>query len=342
MVFTTKEWNKVEAICNDREKNYTQFYIPKKSGGKRSILAPSDELKGLQKKLLNEFLYVRYIPSVYATGFIVGRSIVHNATAHVGAKVLVNVDVKDFFPSITYDMMKEKVFLKKLKRIKELEKMGRIAKREKLSSIHLVDKEKVKLTKTEEAELERQAELMSLLVTYPMKRKNGEILNVLPQGAPTSPALSNIVCFELDNVLSGVAKRNDANFTRYADDITFSSASNTQINKLIPVIKEILKKYGFKANQKKIRVNRRSGRMSVTGLVVNDKVSYGRGRLRVLRAELHGKRMDIKDGNFPVFDEMHYRGLAAYFNAFDKDKADWMNGEVDDIIDGLERLKKKK
>ena len=123
MVFTPKEWNEVEAICKNREQQYERFLIPKKSGGKREILAPNDRLKELQKKLMNEFLYVRYIPSVYATGFIVDRSIVHNAMAHVGAKVLVNVDVKDFFPTITYEMLEEKIFLKKLVRLKELEKM---------------------------------------------------------------------------------------------------------------------------------------------------------------------------------------------------------------------------
>jgi RNA-directed DNA polymerase len=338
MVFSTNEWKDVKEISEARDKEYKRFFIPKSSGGRREILAPSDRLKALQTKLLNKFLYVRYIPSVYATGFVVDRSIVHNAMAHVGAKVLVNVDVKDFFPTITDEMLQEKVFYKKLVRIKELEKMERIAKKEKLSTIHLVDKEKYKLTTHEEDQLKEQAELLTKLVTYPYKKKNGKFKNALPQGAPTSPALSNIVCFEMDNVLSGVAKRNNAVFTRYADDITFSSASNTQINKLIPVIKEILKKYGFKANEKKIRVNRRSGRMSVTGLVVNDKVSYGRGRLRIIRAELHHKKMDIKDGVVPPIDEMHYRGMAAYFNAFDKDKSDWVNKEVDEILDGIATL----
>jgi hypothetical protein len=342
MVFTPKEWNEVETICKKREQHYERFLIPKKSGGKREILAPNDRLKELQKKLMNEFLYVRFIPSVYATGFIVDRSIVHNAMAHVGAKVLVNVDLKDFFPTITYEMLEEKVFLKKLIRVKELEKMERIAKKEKLMSIHLVDKEKYKLTADEEKELKKQAKILSLLVTYPYLKRNGEIKNALPQGAPTSPALSNIVCFEMDNVLSGVAKRNGAVFTRYADDITLSSATNTQINKLIPVIEEVVKKYGFKANPKKIRVNRRSGRMSVTGLVVNDKVSYGQGRLRIIRAQLHGIRMQIKDGNVPVFDEMHYRGMAAYFNAFDKHHAEWINDEVDEILAGIKKLRKKK
>jgi len=139
-----------------------------------------------------------------------------------------------------------------------------------------------------------------------------------------------------------VAKRNNAVFTRYADDITMSSSENKKLNKLIPVIKETVKKYGFKANERKIHVNRRSGRMVVTGLVVNDKVSYGRKRLRIVRAQLHNTKMQVKDGEIPSFNEMHYRGLAAYFNSFDPSKAEWVNKEVDEIIDGIKQLKKQK
>ena len=342
MIFNDKEWKEVQDICKSKqsiEKSYQRFFIPKRTGGKREILAPNERLKELQKKLLNEFIYVHYIPSVFATGFIIDRSIVHNAMAHVGAKVIVNVDLKDFFPSVTADMLTEKVFFNKMVRLSEIEKQEKMAKKKRVDK-NIIRTEEYQLSQKEKAELEKQAKILTNLVTYPYSRRK-KVVKALPQGAPTSPALSNIVCFEMDNVLSGVAERNQAVYTRYADDITFSSASNPRINRLIPVIKEVVKKYGFRANEKKIRVNRRSGRMSVTGLVVNDKVSYGRGRLRILRAKLHNTKMDIKDGNIPAFDEMHFRGLAAYFNSFDKSKSDWMNGEVDEIIDGLNKLKKK-
>jgi hypothetical protein len=338
MIFTDKEWKDIEQICKDRTQHYDRFFIPKSSGGKREILAPSIQLKGLQKKLLNEFIYAHYIPSVYATGFIVDRSIVHNAMAHVGSKVLVNVDLKDFFPTVTGEMLVFDVFFKKLKRLSEIDKQEKVAKKKKEDK-RTIRSEEFALTKTEEKQLLKEAKLLTSLVTYPYKRRT-KVIDALPQGAPTSPALSNIICFEMDNVLAGVAYRNQAVYTRYADDITFSSSSNTKINRLIPVIKEVVKKYGFRANEKKIRVNRRSGRMSVTGLVVNDKVSYGRGRLRILRAMLHNAKMEIKDGNIPAFNEMHFRGLAAYINSFDTQKAKKMNKEIDEIIEGIRKLKK--
>ena len=172
-------------------------------------------------------------------------------------------------------------------------------------------------------------------MTYPYKKKIA-----LPQGAPTSPAISNIVCFEMDNIFSGLAIRNKAVYTRYADDLTFSSDENERLNKIIPIIKDVLKKYNLKANERKIHVNRRSGRMSVTGLVVNDKVSYGRGRLRILRAALHNAKMKIcYDKELVPFDVMHYRGMAAYINSFAPEKAAWMNKEIDQIVDGIKELR---
>lgn len=342
MIFTDKEWKTIEKICNDRKSHYNRFFINKRAKGKkREILEPNYELKGLQKKLLHYFLYQRYIPSVYATGFIVNRSIVDNATAHVGSQILINVDLKDFFPTITYEMLVDKVFFEKIKKVEERLQRKKIAKKEKINE-YSIDEKKWKLTPGDEKRLKKKAHLLALLVTYPYENKKGKIKNALPQGAPTSPALSNIVCFDMDNILSGVAERNDAVYTRYADDITMSSSTNKKLNKLIPVIKETVKKYGFTANERKIHVNRRSGRMVVTGLVVNDKVSYGRKRLRLLRARLHNIKMEVKDGEIPNFNERHFRGMAAYFNSFDHLKADWVHKEVDEIVNGIKQLKKQK
>jgi len=210
MIFNDKEWKIIENICKDRKAHYNRFFIAKRAAGKkREILEPDEELKELQTKLLHEFLYQRYIPSVYATGFVVDRSIVTNAKGHVGAQILVNVDLKDFFPTITYEMLVEKVFFDKMKNVFEREKRKAIAKKQKKNE-WTIEEEKWKITKNEEKRLKKEAHLLSLLVTYPYENKKGNIKNALPQGSPTSPALSNIVCFEMDNILSGVAKRNNA------------------------------------------------------------------------------------------------------------------------------------
>ena len=333
MLFSKAEWKQIEKICKNRKAHYDRYFIPKRSGGKREILAPSDELKSFQERVLNEFIYAHFIPSVYATGFVIDRSIVHNAMAHVGAAIIVNIDLKDFFPSIKDEIIEEKIFFKKMESIRHIEITNALVKKGIRS--WEIDEEKHIQPKINKKELKKQARLLTKLVTYPYKKKDA-----LPQGAPTSPALSNIVCFEMDNIMSGIANRNDAVYTRYADDLTFSSSNNKKLNKIIPIIKDNLKKFGFRANEKKIHINRRSGRMQVTGLVVNDKVSYGRGRLRILRAALHNAKMKIcKDKELVPFDVMHYRGMAAYINSFAPEKAKWLNSEIDQIVDGIRELK---
>jgi RNA-directed DNA polymerase len=335
MILTEEEWESAIKICKDRKAHYNRYLIPKKSGKKREILAPSDELKALQNTILKKYLYAYFIPSVYATGFVVDRSIVHNATAHVGASILVNIDLKDFFPTIKDTMLKEKVFKKKLIDVHKRKINIDILKEGKLKDWQIME-EHITARMPSDTYFEEYATLLTKLVTYPYEDKDA-----LPQGAPTSPALSNIVCFEMDNVLSGFAARNDAVYTRYADDLTFSSASNVKLNRCIRPAKKILESYGFTANERKIHVNRRSGRMQVTGLVVNDKVSYGRGRWRIIRASLHNTKMKVcKDKEIVPFDEMHYRGMAAFLYSFDRQKASCIHKEVDQIVNGIKELKR--
>ena len=299
---------------------------------------------------MNEFLYAHFIPSVFATGFIVGRSIVDNATAHVGASIVVNIDIKNFFPSITAKMLYTPVFYAKLEKITETEKVKRLMKEQGKHFEWEIEEKQKHLDKMEKTDIALKANLLTKLVTYPYNRKikkdDGSVEQTtvwaLPQGAPTSPCLSNIVFFKLDNILSGLAARNDAVYTRYADDLTFSSAKNLKLNKVIPVVKEFLKKQELKANERKIHVNRRSGRMQVTGLIVNDKVSYGRGRYRAhIRAALHNTKMKVLNDNELVpFDEMHFRGLASYIHSFNREMASKINSEINIIAEGLSELRR--
>lgn len=92
--------------------------------------------------------------------------------------------------------------------------------------------------------------------------------NCLPQGAPTSPYISNLVCIEMDKELNSLATENEAKYSRYADDITFSSKNN--IENLIPIIKSIVVKHGFCVNERKTRVYKNGQPMLITGLVVKD------------------------------------------------------------------------
>jgi len=124
----------------------------------------------------------------------------------------------------------------------------------------------------------------------------------LPQGAPTSPRLSNLVNYPLDARLAGLAKRLGATYTRYADDMTFSFSSDDPraIHKLIRVVKLILEEQGYAIHlRRKLQVRRRHQRQMATGLVVNTAVNLPRQTRRWLRAVRHrletGQEVTLQD-----------------------------------------------
>ena len=108
----------------------------------------------------------------------------------------------------------------------------------------------------------------------------------LPQGAPTSPALANLCAYRLDLRLSGLARRLDANYSRYADDICFSGSSDIE-NVVQRAVPEIVVDEGFVLNEVKTRVQPQGTRQLVTGLVVNQQISTGRANYDLLKAVLH-------------------------------------------------------
>jgi len=246
--------------------HYQKFYIPKKSGGKRLISAPMPRLKQVQYWILeNIFNKVAIHAAVH--GFALERSIISNAQPHIGKAVVVNIDVKDFFPSIHY------------KRVRGL--LQQLGYSEKIAIIlALLCTEAV----TEEVTIDGQHYFV----------QKGE--RVLPQGAPTSPAITNILCYKLDKRLQGLATKNQCSYTRYADDVTFSF-DNTGINaqQLVWRIKKILSNEGFTVHPDKIRIMRKGACQEVTGVVVNEKLGINRKKLRQFRAALH--QLKTKDAS---------------------------------------------
>ena len=239
--------------------HYKRFYIPKKSGGKRLISAPMPQLKATQYWILENILY-KVPNSDAAHGFVPGRSIVTNATHHVAQDIVINIDLRDFFPTIEY------------KRVKGMFcKLGYS---------------------------EQVATILALLCTEPevdqvaLDGKDYYVANTkrhLPQGAPCSPAITNIICFRLDRRFEGLARRFNYNYTRYADDMTFSAkeAAADDAGKLIWGVKQVVKEEGFIIHPDKLKVMRKGDKREVTGIVVNDKLSLDRETLRKFRALLH-------------------------------------------------------
>ena len=232
-----------------RRDAYRQFQIPKKSGGMRTITAPDGELKDIMLTLafiLNEL----YIPTPEAMAFIPGRSIVENANQHIGQNYVLNLDLSDFFTSITANMVERNLV--------------------KLGIAPLVARD------------------IATICTYPTTADH-HVLNVVPQGAPTSPVISNICSMTLDNRLSGLARRFHVTYTRYADDITFSSNHNVyhEDGEFMRELYHIISDCHFTVNEKKTRLQKRGGRQEVTGLTVSEKPNVCRKYIKNLRALIH-------------------------------------------------------
>lgn len=249
------------------KKRYTKFFIKKKSGGKRTINAPVGGLKSILRSL-NFILQCVYEPHNAATGFVLNKSIVDNAKVHVGNYYVYTLDLKDFFHSFDRNRVK----------------MGFIYEAFNLKG-----------------EREPLAFLLASLCTHPFEI-NGEIKTVLPQGSPTSPTITNILCKKLDRRLAGLAKRFGAKYTRYADDITFSSPHNIYKdkyfqNELQRIISEdnLISKNGkqieigpqLNVNPDKTRLQKSAYRQEVTGLIVNEKVNVRKRYVKQIRMWLY-------------------------------------------------------
>lgn len=228
---------------------YYQFSIKKKSGGLRILSAPNAPLKEIQR-FLAVILSTVYEPKTCVTGFTAQRSIVDNALPHVGKQFVLNIDLKDFFPSI------------QLHRIKAVLKLPPF-------------------------NLNGERENLAFLIARLCCITTAENAGVLPQGAPTSPILSNIVCQKLDHRLNGLAKRYGASYTRYADDITFSSEKSIFNNGFKREMRRIIEDQHFTINQAKVRLQGMGYRQEVTGLTVNDKVNVSKRYIREVRAMLN-------------------------------------------------------
>lgn len=152
--------------------------------------------------------------------------------------------------------------------------------------------------------------------------------NALPQGAPTSPILSNIVAYMLDVRLSGLAKKNKIIYTRYADDITFSGNKDKINNKLLYSVTKIIEDCGFKLNENKTRFSGKHRRQEVTGLIVNnDVVTVSKKYIKDIRQELYYiKKFGVVDHRRKVgFKNKYYKdhilGKIMFINEIDKNKA---------------------
>jgi len=287
--------------------HYVRFRIPKKTGGERVISAPMPRLKAAQAWVLHEILEKPALHEA-AHGFVRGRSIVSNARPHVGHALLINVDLKDFFPTVGYP------------RVKGLfQSLGYS---------------------------EEVATLLGLLCTEPDVEElvlDGRRYYVaqgerhLPQGAPTSPAITNLLCRRLDRRLQKMADELGFVYTRYADDLTFSAKSEDigQAAEVLRRLRGIVAHEGFVIHPDKTRVLRRGRRQEVTGVVVNHKPGVPRDVLHRFRATLFQIEKDGPAGKrWGACKDVlaSIRGFASYVRMVDPTRGAPLCARVDALI----------
>jgi hypothetical protein len=278
---------------------YVEFEIAKAKGGTRRIAAPRQTLRKVQRIILDQIL-ARVPMHDACHGFVEGRSTVTNARPHQGAALVVKLDLKDFFPTVHY------------RRVRGLFK-------------HLGYSETV-------------AAALAGLTTYRPKLDNGDVVwpGILPQGAPTSPALANLACRRLDRRLAQLAAKYGATYTRYADDLTFSfrEMPDIKLGRFLWWVDGICQQEGFIERTDKRRILRRKHQQRVTGIVVNAGVHVPRADRKRFRAILHNcKKHGVASQARGRTDfEAYLAGYAAYVHMVDPELGKQWIAEVDRLL----------
>lgn len=268
--------------------HYYRFSIPKKDGTQRSIWAPLPKLKNAQRWILRHI--VEKLPvHAAAHGFVPLRCTVTNARVHTHSQVIIKMDLKNFFPTITFPRVKG-VFRK--------------AGYNEQVSILLA----ALCTESPRKKIEHEGKTYYIALGP----------RCLPQGAPTSPAVTNTLCLSMDRRISALAYKNGWRYTRYADDITLSfpaiSRKFPKTGSISGLVKRIVTDEGFEINSRKTRFARPVSRQKVTGLVVNDRHAprVPRNIKRRIRAAIHNLSQGkaLKNGDTP----QTLMGYAAYIH----------------------------
>ncbi len=243
-------WADVRGYLDRAPPGPMHHYVRYRSGA-RLIEAPKAQLAKIQRRILGEILE-RIPVHPAAHGFVRGRSFATNARMHAGRSVVARFDLQRFFPSI---------------------------RRARVYAVFMAA-----------GYPEAVAEVLAGLTTvrtprwFRAEREYGA--RHLPQGAPTSPYLANLVAFGLDVRMAGLAAKHDAIYTRYADDMVFSF--DAHVRDVTSAVRAIVEDEGFALNERKTRWMRSHRRQTVTGLVVNAAPAVTRRERKRLEAELCG------------------------------------------------------
>lgn len=225
--------------------HYHYHWLKKRSGGQRLIEAPKALLKYTQQKILREILDRIPVHS-NCHGFTIGKSILTNALPHTRQRVLVKLDLRNFYTSINFSRI-----------VAIFRSLGYCRE----AALWLA-----RLTTSAWPTHEPFPTGVDVGTRLALARRH------LPQGAPTSPALANLSAFSLDLRLTGLARAYNVKYTRYADDLTFSGPGRflPSLPNFLQVVQKVIRAERFVLHPGKRRVIRENQRQTVTGVVVND------------------------------------------------------------------------
>jgi RNA-directed DNA polymerase len=302
-----------------RLEHYHYRVLTKTNGSIRLIETPKPRLKDLQRRVLAGIL--DRIPSHPAVhGFVKGRSIQTFATPHVGQRVILRMDLEDFFP--TFPGARVQSFFRTIgypESVADL--LGGIATNA--------------VPRTAWREVIQQPgfalgpqELWHVRAMYARPH--------LPQGAPTSPSLANLCSYRLDCRLSGLAQSAGAVYTRYADDLAFSGGESFDrcVARFATRVAVILMEEGFTVHHRKTRIMRSSVRQHLAGLVANQRLNVRRSDFDLLKAILtncvrHGPTTQNREAH-PNFRE-HLAGRIGFIESVNSEKGRRLRAIFDKI-----------
>jgi hypothetical protein len=302
-----------------RLEHYHYRFLAKASGSIRLIETPKPRLQELQRRILAGIL--DQIPSHPAVhGFVKGRSIQTFAAPHVGQRVVLRMDLENFFP--TFPGARVQSFFRTLgypEAVADL--MGGIA-------TNCVPRRVwSEMTKDPGFAIDPQ-ELWHVRAMYTRPH--------LPQGAPTSPSLANLCSYRLDCRLRGLAQSAAAAYTRYADDLAFSGGEKFDrcVERFTTTVAVILREEGFSVHHRKTRIMRQSVRQHLAGLVTNQRLNVRRFDFDLLKAILtncarHGPNSQNRGGH-PHFRE-HLAGRIAFMESIHAEKGRRLRAIFDQI-----------
>jgi len=285
-----KTMEEVDAVLAEKEKHIKRFTIPKSDGSPRTVIAPDSDLKYIQKMIYYKFLR-RYSYHESAHGFVPKRGIVTNAQLHVGAKSVGKIDIKKFFDTISEDHLKNCLFGNK-NICRYCNKYTRM----------LDGKCHPSLYKNKVQNFDYKCEeIKAIFIPDYCKETGYESLfkrvidactynGFTAQGFPTSPMMANIVMLGFDKAISKYCKPLNITYSRYADDLAFSSKS-LSAKELLEQTKtkaaRLLWAFGFAPKREKTKYRSQGARLKICGIVVNQKTSIQKNNVHLFRAKVH-------------------------------------------------------